>query len=123
MYTDYVTATTVVDLIDFSRDENPGRRIRLVLDNTRHQRCKLVAKVAKKRSVHLVFLPPYSPNLNLIERFWKFLKATALAGIYFESKVEFTEAVTSFLEQVNRGDYDEQLSSLLALNFQQLKLS
>ena len=67
--TDYVTATTVVDLIDFLRDENPGRRIHLVLDNARHQRCKLVAKGAKKRSVHLVFLPPYSPNLNLIERF------------------------------------------------------
>jgi transposase len=121
--TDYVTATTVVELIDFLRDENPGRRIHLVLDNARYQRCALVAKAAKRHNVQLVFLPPYSPNLNLIERFWKFLKSTALAGVYFESKAAFIEAVTDFLDEVNNGDYDEQLSTLLALNFQKLNTS
>jgi|AntRauTorckE5430_2_1112549.scaffolds.fasta_scaffold00436_10 transposase len=121
--TDYVTATTVVELIEFIRDENPGRRIHLVLDNARYQRCALVAKAAKRYNVHLVFLPPYSPNLNLIERFWKFLKSTALAGIYFETKAAFIEAVAAFLDQVNSSDYDEQLSTLLALNFQKLNVS
>jgi len=76
--TDYVTATTVVELIEFLREENSGRKIHLVLDNARYQRCALVAKAAKRHNAHLVFLPPYSPNLNLIERFWKFLKSTAL---------------------------------------------
>jgi len=121
--TDYVTATTVVELIEFLRDENPGRRIHLVLDNARYQRCTLVAKAAKRHNIHLVFLPPYSPNLNLIERFWKFLKSTALAGIYFETKTAFIEAVTAFLDEVNNGDYDEQLATLLALNFQKLNAS
>lgn len=121
--TDYVTATTVVELVEFLREENPGRRIHLVLDNARYQRCALVAKAAKRHNVHLVFLPPYSPNLNLIERFWKFLKSTALAGVYFETKTAFIEAVTAFLDEVNNGDYDEQLSTLLALNFQKLNAS
>ncbi|MCR5814511.1 MAG: transposase, partial [Desulfovibrio sp.] len=46
----------------------------VVLDNTRYQRCAIVQKVAEKLKIKLVFLPPYSPNLNLIERFWKFVK-------------------------------------------------
>lgn len=78
---------------------------------------------AWRPTVHKVFLPPYSPNLNLIERFWKFLKSTALAGVYFESKAAFIEAVTAFLDEVNNGDYDEQLSTLLVLNFQKLTVS
>lgn len=121
--TDYVTATTVVELIEFLRDESPGRRIHLVLDNARYQRCALVAKAAKRLNVHLVFLPPYSPNLNLIKRFWKCLKSTALTGIYFETKAAFIEAVTAFLDEVNNGDCDEQLSTLLASNFQRLNVS
>jgi hypothetical protein len=67
--THYVTATIVVELIEFLRDENTGRWIHLVLDNARYQRCALFAKAAKRHNVHLVFLPPYSPNLNLTERF------------------------------------------------------
>lgn len=119
--TDYITATTVAELVEFIRTENPGRRIYLIMDNARYQRCQFVATAAAKQNVHLVFQPAYSPNLNLIERFWKFLKSTVLAGVYYESKTAFIEAIEQFMDEVNQGVYDEQLSSLLTLNFQTFK--
>lgn len=119
--TDYITATSVVDLIEFIRSSIPGRRIYLVMDNARYQRCNLVTQAAKKYRVNLVFLPAYSPNLNLIERFWKYLKSTVLAGVYFENKFEFLTAIEEFLEEVNSGVHKAELASLLTLNFQQLK--
>lgn len=117
----YISASSVAELIEYIREDNPGRRIYLVMDNARYQRCRFVAKVAARKNVHLVFQPAYSPNLNLIERFWKFLKSTVLAGVYYESKSAFREAIHSFMEQVNQGKYDDQLRSLLTLNFQTLK--
>ena len=52
-----------------------GRTIALVLDNARYQKCKAVMNLAEQLKIELIFIPAYSPNLNLIERFWKFVKA------------------------------------------------
>ena len=119
--TDYIRATTVVELISFLRQELPGRRIHLVLDNARYQRCELVTKAARKHRVHLVFLPPYSPNLNLIERFWKFLKKKVLAGIHYPAKEDFINAIDNFIDEVNEGLYEDELNELINLKFQLLK--
>lgn len=116
--TDYIQATTVVELISFLRQECPGRPIHLVLDNARYQRCELVAKAAKKYRVHLVFLPPYSPNLNLIERFWKFLKKKVLAGCHYPSKQSFVEAIENFIDQINEGLHQNEINELMNLKFQ-----
>ena len=93
------------------------------MDNARYQRCHFVARIAARQNVHLVFQPAYSPNLNLIERFWKFLKSKVLAGIYYESKTAFIEAIEEFMDEVNQGVYDHQLKSLLTLNYQTLKVT
>ena len=50
----------------------------IVLDNARYQRCALVQSLAQTLGIELLFLPPYSPNLNLIERFWKFVNKQCL---------------------------------------------
>jgi transposase len=52
--------------------------ITVVMDNARYQRCQLVQTLARQLNIELLFLPSYSPNLNLIERLWKFVKKTAL---------------------------------------------
>lgn len=118
--TDYIKATTVVELISFLREELPGKRIHLVLDNARYQRCQLVAKAAREHRVHLVFLPPYSPNLNLIERFWKYLKKNVLAGVHYPTKEAFLEAIGNFIEQVNEGLHEDEIKELMNLKFQAL---
>ncbi|SMG65551.1 [similarity to] transposase, partial [methanotrophic bacterial endosymbiont of Bathymodiolus sp.] len=52
---------------------------------------------AKELGIHLLFLPPYSPNLNLIERLWKFTKKKCLYNKYYESFHNFKEAINDCL--------------------------
>jgi len=68
-------------------------------------------------NIELLFLLPYSPNLNLIERFWKFVKKECLYSKYYEKFVDFKQAIQACLDQVS-GKFKEKLPSLLMLNFQ-----
>ncbi len=53
------------------------------MDNTRYQRCALIVETARKLGILLIFLLPYSPSLNLIERLWKFVKEKTLYNQYY----------------------------------------
>ena len=57
--------------------------ITVVLDNAKYQRCEIVIQYAEAVGIELLFLPSYSPNLNLIERLWKFVKKTCLYSKYY----------------------------------------
>jgi transposase len=72
--TESCDAELVCRLLRKLRAANPGKRLLVVLDNARYQRARLVQALARRLRIQLLFLPPYSPNLNLIERFWKFLR-------------------------------------------------
>jgi transposase len=74
----YITSETVCELLRLLAGAHPGVLITIVLDNARYQRCQLVQNLAQSLGIELLFLPPYSPNLNLIERFWKFVKKKCL---------------------------------------------
>lgn len=91
--------------------------ITIVLDNARYQRCKVVTEKAAELGIELLFLPPYSPNLNLIERLWKFVKKQVLYSKYYEKFEDFKAAITKCLEQ-SETKHKEALDSLLKLNFQ-----
>lgn len=68
--------------------------MKIVLDNARYQHCKLVEAVAKELNITLLFSPSYSPNLNIIERLWKFTKKKILyAKYYYLEKENFGCAV------------------------------
>ena len=73
--------------------------------------------MAAELNIELLFLPPYSPNLNLIERLWKFVKKKCLYSKYHEKFVDFKQAIQTCLDQVS-GQFKEELASLLTLNFQ-----
>jgi transposase len=87
--TTYITADTVVALLERIAKEYKGRPIHIFLDNARYQHCPLVKDTAVRLGIALEFLPPYSPNLNLIERLWKFVKAEVLAATYFQDAKTF----------------------------------
>lgn len=91
--------------------------ITLVLDNARYQHCALVMDLAKSLKIHLEFLPSYSPNLNLIERLWKFIKKQVLYGKHYGTFPEFCAAIDGCLEQIPK-DHREKLNSLMTHNFQ-----
>jgi transposase len=98
------------------REEYPNRRKRLVLilDNARYNHAAAMA--AKKLNIQLVFLPAYAPNLNLIERLWKFYRKTVKHDRYYETFQEFFDATVAFFHDIER--YRPDLESLLTLKFE-----
>ena len=61
-----------------------GLPITLVLDNARYQKCAVVQALAASLGIELLYLPSYSPNLNLIERLWRFVRKQSLDSTYYE---------------------------------------
>jgi len=113
----YITATSVCALLTQLAALNLTVPITLVLDNARYQRCALVQELAATLQIELLFLPAYSPNLNLIERLWKFVKKEALYSQYYEEFTSFKAAITQVLTETS-GKHKLALDSLLTLNFQ-----
>jgi transposase len=113
----YVTATTVCELLQKVAAAGAGRPITLVLDNARYQRCRLVQDLALTLGIELLFLPSYSPNLNLIERLWKFTKKTVLNSRHQGSFADFRQAIDQCLEELPTR-HQRRIESLMTLKFQ-----
>lgn len=117
----YINADSVCALIDKLKAERCGRMpITVVLDNAKYQRCKAVIDHAKAADIELLFLPTYSPNLNLIERLWKFVKKKRLYSKYYEKFKEFKISIMECIEA--KGDaIMQELKTFLSCNFQSFK--
>ena len=96
--------------------KHPGKTIYLVCDNARYNRCGWLQAWAARQRIRFVFLPPYSPNLNLIERFWRLLRKEAINSIYYATYDEFRKGIVQFMD--NAKAYKKEIRSLLTLNFQ-----
>jgi transposase len=94
--------------------------ITMVLDNARYQRNAVVQTLATQLGITLLYLPSYSPNLNLIERLWKFIKRRALYGRYHPTFAEFQAAIQEVLDGLPTI-HAESLKSLMTLNFQRFE--
>lgn len=112
-----VDAETVCTLLRQIAAASPGPTT-LVLDNARYQHCQMVTKLARSLNIHLLFLPSYSPNLNLIERLWKFIKSRALYSRGHADFAAMQSSVESCIAQIKQGVYMTELDSLLTINFQ-----
>ena len=113
----YVTAETVCELLRKIAALGLGVPITLVLDNARYQRCELVQSLARELQIELLFLPSYSPNLNLIERLWKFTKKKALHCRHHTNYADFHQAIDRCLDQI-ATEHKHEISSLMTLSFQ-----
>ncbi len=121
---DMVNSKTICKILHKLRYKCGPGRISIVLDNAKYQHCDLVRIRAKKLGIELVFLPAYSPNLNLIERYWKYVKKTCLNSKYHSDFKAFKNSVIDCLRQTNISiEVKATLSSLLTLNFQIYKKS
>ena len=112
-----VDSMTVCELLEEICRRHPEGEVTLVMDNARYQRNGLVAEAAAGYGIELLFLPSYSPNLNLIERLWKLAKKRCLANRYYENFGKFTAAIDSCLDSFATTLLPE-VKSLLTLNFQ-----
>ena len=113
----HITAETVCELLRKIADAHIGEPITIVLDNARYQRCHLVQQLAATLRIELLFLPAYSPNLNLIERLWKFVKKTTLNSRHYPNFKEFQAAIDQCLDQVPTL-HRPQINTLMTLSFQ-----
>ncbi len=94
-----------------------SKAVYLVLDNAGYYRGKKITKFLETSKIKLLYLPPYAPNLNLIERVWKFFKKRVLANRYYESFLEFRIACLKFFRKTTWRSYRKELDSLLTDNF------
>lgn len=98
------------------KEKYPDRKIVIVLDNARYNYAIVTRAFAEKNNIKLLFLPPYAPNLNLIERLWKFTKKHLVNNTYHENFTQFVNATDNFFN--NLSDYNQELSRLFTQKFQ-----
>ena len=113
----YITAASVCELLRLIAADAAGRPVTIFLDNARYQHCALVESFAQQLNLELAFLPTYSPNLNLIERLWKFVKKQCLYSEYYADFAAFKAAILQCLAQTH-DRHKTDLATLLALHFQ-----
>jgi len=95
----YITADTVCELLRQRAALHLKMPITLILDNARYQKCQRVEALAASLQIELLYLPAYSPNLNLIERVWKFVKKTCLYSTYYANFQDFKQAISTCLRR------------------------
>ena len=96
-----------------------AKKVYVFCDNARYYRNKEVSKFLESSKIEMCFLPPYSPNLNPIERLWKFMYENVLYNKYYEKFVEFKEEVLGFLQGLSYASAEIQaaLASRITDNF------
>ncbi len=114
----YINSQCIIDFLEQIRAYyNDGKPIYIILDNARYQRCQIVEYMAWFLDVRLVFLVAYSPNLNIIERLWKWTKRKCLYAKFHETFQDFKSSIDNTLERANK-EYQKELEALLTLKFQ-----
>src|SRR3954468_9341131 len=106
---DYINAESVCALLHAVAGASVGLPITLVLDNARYQKCALVQALAASLGIELLYLPSYSPNLNLIERLWRFVRKESLDLTYYEVFEQFRSAIDGCLDNlptVHKGEME-----------------
>ena len=116
----YINAQSICELLLKISKKYIDVPITIVLDNARYQKCEIVRNLANELNIELLYLPSYSPQLNLIERFWKFVKKECLYSKYYHEYKHFEMAILDCIKNANTK-HKNKLESLITLNFQSFK--
>jgi len=116
----YVNAQTVCTLLRTLANAGLQVPITVVLDNAAYQRCTLVQSLAKELGIRLLFLPSYSPNLNLIERLWRFVRKQSLNSTWFDSFDQFQAAIDTCLNKMTT-EHKREAATLFVHKFQRFE--
>ena len=113
----YITSTQVCELLRRLAIEYAGLPLYIVLDNASYQKCFLVRDLAKELGINLVYIPAYSPNLNLIERYWKFVKSKLRIQYYsvFDVFRNMIDAIVDAADTKHKHDLDKLISENVQL--------
>ncbi len=115
-----INAQSTIKLFEKLQKIQPRGKIIFISDNARYYRSQLINEYIREHPrIKIVPLPTYSPNLNLIERLWKFYKKKILYNQYYPSLTEMREATNYFFKHLKY--YRDELSTLMTENFQIIK--
>lgn len=112
----YINSESILEMLEKIAAIYRGFPVYIILDNAKYQVCNAVRIRAEQLGIKLVFLPSYSPNLNFIERIWKFVKKQ-LSVSYFENFSEYKSKIESILSQTNTV-YKKEMESLIGEDVQ-----
>jgi transposase len=112
-----INTDATIHLLEAIKQKQKRGKVYMILDNASHHHAKLVRRwMLHHPRFKLIFLPAYSPNLNLIERLWRFFHQKVTYNHYFETFIEFKETTLTFFKNLNQ--YEKELATLLTDNFQ-----
>lgn len=106
-----INAESIIDFIKTLLKKYPNCMIHIILDNAKYQKNKKIAEYIKDKKVKLIFLPTYAPNLNLIERLWKFGKKNVIINKYYSKFKEFKNTLLDFYNSLE--DKKDQLAKFI----------
>ena len=110
------TLSTKVAFEQIRNDYKDQKPIVIIVDNASYNRAYATKDFADSLKIKMKFLPPYSPNLNLIERIWKFMKKEVVKNTYYEDFQSFYDAIVSFFYNIK--NYTEEVSNLINHKFE-----
>lgn len=113
-----LNADSTIEFFKLIERKNQGaKKIYLILDNAGYYKGEKIREYLLCSRIEILYLPAYSPNLNLIERLWKFFKKQVLYNQYYEKFEDFRRACLAFFEKKNLQKYRKQLRTLLSDRF------
>ena len=119
-FNDSLTEESTLDFLSMLRNKVPKGRIYLVCDRARYYHTELVERYAKSMEIYMIYLPPYSPNLNIIERLWRYFQKNVLHNHYYSTFAEFYSSCKMFFANIRW--HKNNLKSLLTENFEKLPI-
>lgn len=115
-----INAASIMNFMDKIREKYDTKTVHLILDQSGYHRSSLLPEYAFERNIKLHFLPPYSPNLNPIERLWKIMNEKVRNNRCFKGAKDFKEAINSFFDDI-LPSVGNTLNGRINDNFQLLK--
>ena len=115
-----INGESIIDFMTKLRGQYGSKTVHLILDRSGYHRSMLVAEIATELNIKLHFLPPYSPNLNPIERLWKVMNEKVRNNRFFKSSKDFKEAINRFFDDI-LPDIGHELDARINDNFELLK--
>jgi len=111
-----VNAQSTKRLCQMLMKKHRHKKIYLICDNARYYRNRWLKDWIEEQRVELIYLPAYSPNLNLIERLWRFMRKKVINCYYYDNLEKFRESIEEFMN--NGKNWKAELRSLMTMNFQ-----
>lgn len=98
-------AEVFLNFLKETLNQYPNGKIVMILDNAKIHHANLLKDFLEemKERFELMFLPPYSPELNLIEGLWGWLKSSVINNVFFPSLPKVRIAVSKFIERINKA--------------------